>query len=62
MDDKEADVLKLITEEEVKEASEAWQRLNATAEKFAKVIAQSIQPIVLSNTGLKPGTIVMRKD
>ena len=63
MDDKEAGgILELMTEEDVKEASEAWQRLNATAEKFANVIAQSIQPVVLNNTGFKPGTIVMRKD
>lgn len=63
MNDKEAGgILELMTKEDVKEASEAWQRLNATAEKFANVIAQSIQPIVLSSTGLKPGTIAMRKD
>ena len=63
MDDKEAGgIIKLMTEEDVKEATEAWQRYNATAEKFANVIAQSIQPIVLDSTGLKLGTIAMRKD
>lgn len=62
MDDKEADVLKLMTEKQVKEAAEALQRINATTEKFANVIVQSIQPIVLNNTGFKPGTIIMRKD
>jgi hypothetical protein len=63
MDDKESGgILELMTKEDVKEASEAWQRLNATAEKFANVIAQSIQPIVLNSTGFKPGTIAMRKD
>ena len=63
MDDKEAGgIISLITEEDVKEATKAWQRYNATMEKFANVIAQSIQPIVLNNTGSKPDTIVMRKD
>lgn len=63
MDDKEAGgILELMTEEDVKEAAEAWQRLNATAEKFANAVAQSIPPIVLNSTGFKPGTIVMRKD
>lgn len=63
MSDKEAGgIIKLMTEEDVKKATEAWQRLNATMEKFANVVVQSIQPIVLNSTGFKPGTIVMRKD
>ncbi|MEE3397882.1 MAG: hypothetical protein VZR64_00335 [Eubacterium sp.] len=63
MDDKESGgILELMTEEDVKEAAEAWQRINATTEKFANAVAQSIPPIVLNSTGYEPGTIVMRKD